>query len=459
MTKGLSVAAAVAVSCVGVAVGLGGTAAGSTEGGIDPRVLLDTAGGRQASFVIRLKDQADLTGANRIKNQDARGWYVYRALRQEAARTQGPVRTLLASRGVSYRSFWVANVIVARGDRSLVEDLAARPDVGAIESNDRSSWLGEGTQRHGTVRSPLTVEPGVSQVHAPDLWALGYTGQGIVIGKPGHRHALDAQRAQAALPGLERLDRRPQLQLVGRNSQRRRILRRRTTRSPATTTATARTPPARRSGTTAPATRSASRRAPSGSAAGTWTRGTEPRRRYTECFQFFIAPTDLNGQNADPTLRPHVLNNSWHCPPSEGCAADTLQTIVENTEAAGIFVEASADSDGPGCSTLADPPAIYAASFTTGAINGSSTSVAGFSSRGPVTIDGSNRIKPDLVAPGVNVRSSVQTATLPTPSSAARRWRGRTSPASSPCSGRRFRASRGTSRRPRSYWRAPPIRT
>ena len=79
--------------------------------------------------------------------------------------------------------------------------------------------------------------------------------------------------------------------------------------------------------------------------------------------------------------------------------ADTLQTIVENTEAAGIFVEASADSEGPSCSTLAAPPAIYAASLTTGAINGSSTSVAGFSSRGPVTIDGSNRIKPDLVAP------------------------------------------------------------
>ena len=52
-------------------------------------------------------------------------------------------------------------------------------------------------------------------------------------------------------------------------------------------------------------------------------------------------------------------------------------------EAAGIFVEASADSYGPGCSTLADPPAIYAASFTTGAINGSTTSLASFSSRGP----------------------------------------------------------------------------
>ena len=382
MTKGLSVAAAVAVSCVGVAVGLGGTAAGSTEGGIDPHVLLDTAGGRQASFVIRLKDQADLTGAYRIKNQDARGWYVYRALRREAARTQGPIRTLLASRGVSYRSFWVANVIVARGDRSLVEDLAARPDVGAIESNDRSSWLGEGTQRHGAVRSPLTVEPGVSQVHAPDLWALGYTGQGIVIGsqdtgmrwthnalKPHYRgwngstadHNYNWWDAIHSGGGSCTPNHQEPCDDNGHGTH-------------ATGTAIGDDGAGNQIGVAPGAKWIGCRNMDQGS-------GTP--ETYTECFQFFIAPTDLNGQNADPTLRPHVLNNSWHCSPSEGCAADTLQTIVENTEAAGIFVEASADSEGPSCSTLAAPPAIYAASLTTGAINGSSTSVAGFSSRGP----------------------------------------------------------------------------
>ncbi len=41
----------------------------------------------------------------------------------------------------------------------------------------------------------------------------------------GHRHALDAQRAQAALPRVEWEQRRPQLQLVGRDSQRRRLVR------------------------------------------------------------------------------------------------------------------------------------------------------------------------------------------------------------------------------------------
>ena len=76
---------------------------------------------------------------------------------------------------------------------------------------------------------------------------------------------------------------------------------------------------------------------------------------YTECFQWFIAPTDLTGQNPDPTKRPDVMNNSWGCPTSELCAPDSLQQIVENTTAAGIFVEVSAGNSGSGCSSRHRP--------------------------------------------------------------------------------------------------------
>ena len=63
------------------------------------------------------------------------------------------------------------------------------------------------------------------------------------------------------------------------------------------------------------------------------------------------------------------MNNSWGCPTSEGCTTrGELETIVNNTQAAGIFVEASAGNSGPGCSSVSDPPAIYEASFSTGAI-------------------------------------------------------------------------------------------
>jgi subtilisin family serine protease len=100
-----------------------------------------------------------------------------------------------------------------------------------------------------------------------------------------------------------------------------------------------------------------------------------------------------------------VINNSWLCPPSEGCSHDTLLAIVENTRAAGIVVVASAGNDGSGCSSIENPPAIYDAAFSIGATN-SSDAIASFSSRGPVTVDGSNRLKPDVSAPGVSIRSS-----------------------------------------------------
>jgi serine protease AprX len=128
---------------------------------------------------------------------------------------------------------------------------------------------------------------------------------------------------------------------------------------------------------------------------------------YSECYQWFIAPTDLNNQNPNPALAPDVINNSWGCPPSEGCTdPNVLLTVVENVRAAGILSAHSAGNSGSACSTISEPAAIYDASYTVGATD-SSDNIAGFSSRGSVTVDGSNRLKPDISAPGVNIRSSV----------------------------------------------------
>ena len=99
-------------------------------GKIENRVLSDTASGRDASVMIHLTQQADVSAAYGMKDQDARGWYVYRTLKREADRTQGPLRRLLEANGVSYQAFWVANAIAANGvDRSLVNTLAARADL------------------------------------------------------------------------------------------------------------------------------------------------------------------------------------------------------------------------------------------------------------------------------------------------------------------------------------------
>src|SRR6476469_367690 len=87
---------------------------------IAPDVLAETADGSSASVVIMLADQADVSAAYRMKDQDARGWFVYNTLREHAERTQAGVRAELESRAVTYQSFWAVNMIVATADRALI---------------------------------------------------------------------------------------------------------------------------------------------------------------------------------------------------------------------------------------------------------------------------------------------------------------------------------------------------
>ena len=128
---------------------------------------------------------------------------------------------------------------------------------------------------------------------------------------------------------------------------------------------------------------------------------------YSECYQWFIAPTDLNNQNPRPDLAPDVINNSWSCPEVEGCTdPNILLTIVQNVRAAGIVTVHSAGNSGSACSTVNTPAAIYDESFSVGNTN-IDDMIVNSSSRGPVLVDGSNRLKPDVSAPGTNVRSSI----------------------------------------------------
>jgi uncharacterized repeat protein (TIGR01451 family) len=125
---------------------------------------------------------------------------------------------------------------------------------------------------------------------------------------------------------------------------------------------------------------------------------------YLECYQWFLAPTDLSGNNPRPDLAPDVINNSWACTPGEGCTDPfVLQQAVENLRQAGILSVHSAGNSGPSCGTVDEPAAIYDASFSVGATN-SADQIASFSSRGPAAYTG--LLKPDISAPGVSIRSS-----------------------------------------------------
>jgi subtilisin family serine protease len=135
---------------------------------------------------------------------------------------------------------------------------------------------------------------------------------------------------------------------------------------------------------------------------------------YLDCLQFMFAPFPQGGDplaDGDPQRGAHVLNNSWGCPEIEGCDPTSLRPAVQALRDAGIFVVASAGNDGlAGCSTIEDPIALYDDVFTVGAADSGRT-LAEFSSRGPVQVDGSGRLKPDIIAPGVQVLSAFPNST------------------------------------------------
>jgi len=377
-------------------------------------VLSATSDGATTPVVILLTDQADVSAAYSIHDHDARGWFVYNTLTSHAARTQLGLQEFLRSRGVAFQSYWAANMIAANANRQIIQELAARPDVARIDSNTPTRWIEDPiVEKSGVTanetNAPAAVEWGVQNVNAPALWALGFTGQNTVIGgldtgirwshsvlKPKYRgwngsaedHNYNWRDAIHSGGGI-----------CGPN-----------TVAPCDDsghgTHTVGTVVGDDGGTNQVGV------APGAKWIGcrNMDQGNGTPATYTECFQFAIAPTDLAGNNPNPALRPHVLNNSWSCPASEGCVTRTeLETIVNNTQAAGIFVVVSAGNAGPGCSSVSDPASIYDASFSVGATN-EANALAGFSSRGPSTYYTPNLLKPNISAPGVNVRSATRTS-------------------------------------------------
>jgi subtilisin family serine protease len=116
--------------------------------------------------------------------------------------------------------------------------------------------------------------------------------------------------------------------------------------------------------------------------------------------QWVLSPTDLTGQNPNPDLRPQIVNNSW----GGGTNDPFYQVTVQAWRDSGIFPAFANGNSGPGCGS-ANVPGAYPESFGVGAVD-INDNIAAFSSRGPATFFGAI-VKPDVSAPGVNVRSSV----------------------------------------------------
>jgi subtilisin family serine protease len=122
---------------------------------------------------------------------------------------------------------------------------------------------------------------------------------------------------------------------------------------------------------------------------------------------------DPDGNVATTNDQPDVVNCSWRASPFS-CGNTLAISTLNALEAAGIGVVWAAGNNGPGASTVDAGAAMnmdLVNTFAVGAVNGANPNfpIADFSSRGPSPCGGSGAlaIKPEVVAPGVAVRSAV----------------------------------------------------
>ena len=386
---------------------------------LSPAVRLAAATGRPVEVLIEVAGDADLERTPPAGSHAQKVASAGQRLREVAARTQAGLIDELKARGIEHRSYWVANIVWARVTLDELERIASRDEVLCIDGNPMVREQLPLPEFNGQPpEAPNAIEWGVARVRAPDVWALGYTGQGVVIGGQDtgyqwdHPALRDAYRGWNGTTADHNYNWHDAIHaLIGGGTNPCGLDSQVPCDDHNHGTHTMGTMVGDDGGANqigvAPDARWISCR--------NMERGNGTPATYLECFQWFLAPTDLAGQNPDPARAPHVINNSWGCPPSEGCSFGSLQSAVDNLRAAGILVVVSAGNSGSGCSSVIDPPAIYASSFSVGNTTSAvPDGISASSSRGPVTIDGSNRLKPDVSAPGSSVRSSIRNSSYGT---------------------------------------------
>jgi subtilisin family serine protease len=357
---------------------------------------------------------------------------VIRAL-QAAAESQ---RDLLATldeakvRGAAttYRSFWISNMVSVTATREEIVRIAARPDVRVVAPTFHARLLepverGPGRDRGRSADGPgfakriIGTPDGIRAIHAPQVWHdLGITGEGVVVanldtGVDGTHPAL-RDRWRGQLPGADPRacwfrpgdpeSRFPEddhghgTHVMG--------------------TITGLGVGTRDSiGVAWGATWIAADIFGPKAASAADSSGPADGDQVIEAFQWFADP------DGDPETIgdvPDVVQNSWGTDASEGAVPcdPTWWEAIDNCEAAGVVVTWSAGNSGPRAGTMivpADRATTPTRNFSVGAVDATNSPwpypVADFSSRGPslCTPDGRMAIKPEVVAPGVMVYSSV----------------------------------------------------
>ncbi|EFO80019.1 peptidase S8 and S53 subtilisin kexin sedolisin [Oscillochloris trichoides DG-6] len=359
---------------------------------VDPELSATFATDPHATttMLVFLRDQAPLSAAYGLRDWRERGAYVYQTLYAHAERTQAGLRAMLKARRLNFTPLWIVNAIAVEGNAQDLAAIAARSEVALLQANHLTSL--ETSTLANTSNYQLDAANtswNIVQVGADRVWnEIGVRGAGITVANIDsgvaytHTALIGSYRGNTGsgedhnYNWFDPYDNSNTPTYEGNHG----------THTMGTMVASA-----------------------VGVAPGaTWiaARGCGSTYCLTldliEAAQWMLAPTDLNGQNPRPDLRPQIINNSW----SSGAGNDSWYSgYVAAWRAAGIFPVFAAGNISTGnttCSTVYSP-GDYAQVVGVGAVN-QSDQLASFSRIGP-TSDG--RLKPDLTAPGYQIVSTV----------------------------------------------------
>jgi len=358
---------------------------------------------------LLLSDRLDIQAmSNDLDRRKAglkeRAYTVITSLQEKAQTTQAPLIQYLqnhpGAKEESIRGVWIANIVFAEVQPALLETLTQDGRVAFIELDHPLELIAEVQDRSfiGPMNIPNGIEPGIAAIDAPELWAMGYTGYGrkaliIDTGVDTRHQALWNHYYGHYVPDNQAwtgFGERPfdcedhgtdvAGAVLGVDRE--------------------------RNDTIGVAFNGLWMAAPP-IGCGWVNSGINA----FETMQWAINP-DNNPNTIDDM--PDVINNSWGSfGGGDECFSGWPDMLIA-VEAAGIANIFAAGNEGPDESTLRSPQNVNTnliSCFTVGALVGSNDAfpIADFSSRGPSLCDGTGalKIKPEVSAPGVSVRSCV----------------------------------------------------
>ncbi|MFZ2097966.1 MAG: S8 family serine peptidase [Anaerolineales bacterium] len=349
----------------------------------------------QARLILYLRGQVDYSSAYRTLDRSERGQYVYDQLLRLASQSDDLYDWLLTQDTQPHRLL-TANAIAATLDATQLETVLSFPQVGRVGMNNYARLLLDdevtGNQLSSMLSSPQAVEWNIAKIRASETWStFGITGQGASVGIVDTGVMLDHPALNAQYRGN-----------LGDGNYNHNynwydLI----------------------NGQAAPYDDHGHGTFGAGIVMGydgganqigvapgaTWIAvkaldnyGGATFEQLHASLEWMLAPTDLNGEHPDPTMAPQVVLNMWRI---SGCD-HSFDADLDAIRAANILPVFAPGSEGPECGSVASPASDPDA-LTAGATD-SNDVIAPFSANGPSCYDGS--IKPDVVAPGVEIRSS-----------------------------------------------------